>query len=58
VDEAELAARRAAWQPPAPAYRRGYGRLYLRHVMQAPQGADFDFLTGCDPVTVTLQPKF
>jgi dihydroxy-acid dehydratase len=58
VDDAELARRRAAWQPPAPAYRRGYGQLYLRHVTQAPQGADFDFLVGRDPVQVTLQPKF
>ncbi|HXF60849.1 MAG TPA: dihydroxy-acid dehydratase, partial [Caldilineaceae bacterium] len=58
VPEEELARRRAAWQPPRPAYTRGYGQLYLRHVNQAPQGADFDFLRGCDPVTVTLQPKF
>ena len=58
VDEAELARRRAQWQPPTPAYRRGYGQLYLRHVTQAPQGADFDFLQGSDPVKITLQPKF
>ncbi|MCC6170011.1 MAG: dihydroxy-acid dehydratase [Caldilineaceae bacterium] len=58
VDDAELARRRAAWQPPAPAYRRGYGQLYLQQVNQAPQGVDFDFLRGSDPVTVTLQPKF
>ena len=58
VAEDELARRRAAWQPPAAAYRRGYGQLYLRHVNQAPQGVDFDFLQGSDPVTITLQPKF
>lgn len=58
VDEAELARRRAAWQPPAPAYTRGYGRLYLEHVMQAPAGCDFDFLQGATPVTATEQPKF
>ncbi len=58
VDDAELQRRRAAWQPPAPAYGRGYGRLYLQHVNQAPQGADFDFLRGSDPVRITLQPKF
>jgi L-arabonate dehydrase len=46
VDEAELAARRAAWQAPAvPA--SGYVRLYHTHVLQADQGADFDFLVGC-----------
>jgi dihydroxy-acid dehydratase len=58
VDEAELVRRRAQWQPPTPAYRRGYGQLYLHHVTQAPQGADFDFLQGNDPVKITLQPKF
>jgi dihydroxy-acid dehydratase len=58
VDDAELARRREAWRPPEPAYRRGYGRLYLDHVTQAPQGADFDFLVGSDPVHATEQPKF
>ncbi|MBI0434501.1 IlvD/Edd family dehydratase [Roseomonas sp. KE0001] len=46
VDEAELAARRAAWVPPAPHFDRGYTRLYVDHVLQADQGADFDFLVG------------
>jgi len=46
VDEAELAARRAAWVPPAPHATRGYPRLYLDHVLQADRGADFDFLVG------------
>jgi dihydroxy-acid dehydratase len=58
VSEDELARRRAQWHPPALAYRRGYGQLYLRHVTQAPAGADFDFLRGRDPVQVTHQPKF
>jgi dihydroxy-acid dehydratase len=58
VDEAELAQRRAVWQPPQPAYTRGYGQLYLHHVTQAPAGVDFDFLRGCDPVRPTMQPKF
>ena len=58
VSEAELARRRASWQPPAPAYRRGYGQLYLQHVTQAPEGVDFDFLRGQDPVRITVQPKF
>jgi dihydroxy-acid dehydratase len=44
VPEAELAARREAWRAPAPHYRRGYGALYLDHVLQADRGADFDFL--------------
>jgi dihydroxy-acid dehydratase len=29
-------------------YRRGYGALYLEHVMQANEGCDFDFLRGRD----------
>ena len=58
VDEDELATRRASWQAPAPAYSRGYGRLYLDTVTQAPLGCDFDFLEGSDPVGVTEQPKF
>jgi dihydroxy-acid dehydratase len=58
VDEAELARRKAAWQAPPPAFRRGYGWLYLQHVTQAPLGCDFDFLAGADPVQATEQPKF
>lgn len=46
VSDDELARRRAGWSPPAlPA--SGYLRLYVDHVMQADQGADFDFLVGC-----------
>ena len=30
--------------PPTPKYQRGYGRLYLDHVLQADTGCDFDFL--------------
>jgi dihydroxy-acid dehydratase len=30
--------------PAEPRYRRGYGRLYLDHVLQANEGCDFDFL--------------
>jgi dihydroxyacid dehydratase/phosphogluconate dehydratase len=38
-------ARRLAGRPPAPAhYRRGYGYLFARHVLQADRGCDFDFL--------------
>ncbi|HTS12723.1 MAG TPA: IlvD/Edd family dehydratase [Candidatus Limnocylindrales bacterium] len=45
VEESVLAARRAKWAaPPLPA--RGWERLYVKHVMQANQGADLDFLVG------------
>ncbi len=32
VSDAELAARRAAWTPPAPRFERGYGWAFSRHV--------------------------
>ena len=32
--------------PAEPKYRRGYGALYLEHVLQANEGCDFDFLRG------------
>jgi dihydroxy-acid dehydratase len=44
VDEQELARRRAAHCPPAVPAARGYAQLYLRSVLQAEQGCDFDFL--------------
>src|SRR5262249_54074520 len=40
----ELARRRAAWAPPAPKFTRGYGKLFIEHVLQADEGCDFDFL--------------
>lgn len=46
VDEAELAKRKAEWKPYAPLYDRSFAALYQRHVSQADQGCDFDFLTG------------
>lgn len=53
VDEQELAARRAAWQPPAPMAERGYVSMYIRHVEQAHLGADLDFLVGKSGSLVT-----
>jgi len=44
VPDAELARRRAAWRPPEPAVKRGYRRLFVERVLQAPEGCDFDFL--------------
>lgn len=58
VDETELARRRAAWQPPELHFSRGYGRLYQEHVLQAPEGCDFDFLRGSTPVLAAEQPKY
>ncbi|MCI0458627.1 MAG: dihydroxy-acid dehydratase [Gemmataceae bacterium] len=39
----EMARRRAAWQAPPARFTRGYGKLYIDHVLQADEGADFDF---------------
>ena len=44
VSDTELAARRAAWVTPAKRYARGYGWMFSRHILQADQGCDFDFL--------------
>jgi len=44
VPDAELAKRKAAWQPPVALPARGYARLYMDHVLQAEHGCDFDFL--------------
>jgi dihydroxy-acid dehydratase len=46
VDDAELERRRAAWKPPKAHFHRGFGALYMKHVTQADQGCDFDFLEG------------
>jgi dihydroxy-acid dehydratase len=50
VSDEELARRRAQWAQPAFPHPRGYGALYARHVTQANQGCDFDFLQGTAPV--------
>ncbi|CUJ99242.1 L-arabonate dehydratase [Ruegeria denitrificans] len=55
VDQKELDARRAEWQPDAPHYTRGYAKLYIDHVLQADQGADLDFLVGKDTRLVTRE---
>ncbi len=44
VADDELARRRATWVAPPPRYARGYGWMYTRHILQADQGCDFDFL--------------
>jgi dihydroxy-acid dehydratase len=45
VDDAELAQRRAqAGAVAQPKFVRGYAALFMRSVLQADQGCDFDFL--------------
>jgi dihydroxy-acid dehydratase len=54
VSDEELARRRAAWTPPPPRYRRGYGAMFSQHIAQADQGCDFDFLEG---TAATAEPE-
>src|SRR5439155_113118 len=50
IPGAEMKRRLAAWQPPAPHYQRGYGKMYLDHILQAHEGCDFDYLRGATVV--------
>jgi dihydroxy-acid dehydratase len=44
VSDAELERRRAALPKPEPRYERGYGWIFSKHIKQANDGCDFDFL--------------
>ncbi|HYH30859.1 MAG TPA: IlvD/Edd family dehydratase [Pseudonocardia sp.] len=56
LSDAEIAQRLAAHSPPAvPGAGRGYLRLYVDHVTQADEGADFDFLVGRSPAGLPRQ---
>ena len=44
VPPEEMQRRKAAWKPPVEMPKRGYAQLYMRHVLQAEDGCDFDFL--------------
>jgi dihydroxy-acid dehydratase len=46
IPAAEVERRLDQLGPAEPKYRRGYGALYLEHVLQANEGCDFDFLRG------------
>jgi dihydroxy-acid dehydratase len=46
VSNEELARRRQTWVPPPGHFTRGYGKLYVDHVVQADEGCDFDFCRG------------
>jgi dihydroxy-acid dehydratase len=54
IPDAELARRKAAWKRPPPKYERSYGAIFSRHVKQANEGCDFDFLEGTAP---TAEPE-
>jgi dihydroxy-acid dehydratase len=44
ISDAELAQRKAQWTPLPKRYERGFGWMFSRHIMQADQGCDFDYL--------------
>jgi dihydroxy-acid dehydratase len=46
IPAAEVERRLDELGPAEPKYRRGYGALYVEHVLQANEGCDFDFLRG------------
>jgi dihydroxy-acid dehydratase len=46
VSPDEVQKRKAAWQQPPRKFERGYGAIFSRHVKQADEGCDFDFLEG------------
>jgi dihydroxy-acid dehydratase len=52
----ELARRLKRLGPPVPRYRRGYGAMYLEHVLQADEGCDFDFLRALPGEPPETQP--
>ncbi len=54
ISDEELARRKAAWKRPPPKYERSYGAIFSRHVKQANEGCDFDFLEGTAP---TAEPE-
>lgn len=46
VEDREIQRRLEQWRPRSPHYQRGYGQMFLNHVLQAEEGCDFDFLRG------------
>jgi L-arabonate dehydrase len=55
IDDAELQRRLTAWRPSKAHAASGYERLYVEHVTQASDGADFDFLEGQRGAAVPLE---
>jgi dihydroxy-acid dehydratase len=46
VSDEKLAHRRARWSAGKRAHQRGWPALFQKHVLQAPEGCDLDFLTA------------
>jgi dihydroxy-acid dehydratase len=54
ISPQELEKRRKSWKRPPAKYERSYGAIFSRHVKQANEGCDFDFLEGTAP---TAEPE-
>ena len=48
VGEDELRSRRSKWKPLESHHKRGFPKLYIREVLQADEGCDFEFLKPRD----------
>ena len=44
ISDEEMGKRKNEWHPPVSEHKRGYPKLYIREVLQADEGCDFDFL--------------
>jgi len=54
ISPEEFETRRKSWTRPPLKYERSYGAIFSRHVKQANEGCDFDFLEGTAP---TAEPE-
>jgi dihydroxy-acid dehydratase len=44
VSDEELAQRKENWHAPVSLHKRGYPKLFIREILQADEGCDFEFL--------------
>jgi dihydroxy-acid dehydratase len=44
ISDEEMVRREALWKPPERHFERGYGYVFTKHIRQANDGCDFDFL--------------
>ena len=54
LSDSQIEERRRALPPPRRHYARGYGAMFLDHVLQANEGCDFDFLRAPGDASDTL----
>ena len=59
ISKPEMLKRLSVWSPPNSTHVRGWPILYQRHVNQAPEGCDLDFLipTGSHGVDAFVEPE-